>query len=172
MSESGKTAYDTVKAVVDEYNVEIEYLYGEIGTSETELVIYDKAGERLVRKAETNMGDFVADAYLNTVEGAEIALVNGGGVCAEIGVGPVSRMDIMNINPCGNKMCVIKATGQQIVDALEHGARINPEPLGGFLQAAGLTYEIKAWRDSPVVTNASGSFLNVDETMEHRVENV
>ena len=34
-------------------------------------------------------------------------------------------------------MCVVEATGQQILDALEWGAQVVPEENGGFLQVSG-----------------------------------
>ena len=42
----------------------------------------------------------------------------------------------------GNEMCVVEATGQQILDALEMGARNAPGECGGFLQVSGMSYEI------------------------------
>lgn len=171
MSESAKTEYNKVKTIVDEYNAEIEYLYEVIGTSYANLVAYDEDGNWLVRKSETNMGNFVADAY-RAVTGADIAVCNGGGVRAEIGIGNVSRIDLMNINPWNNEMCVIEVTGQQIIDVLEHSVRSYPELSGGFLQVSGVTFEVNAWKQSPVIADIRGNFERIDETMERRVANV
>ena len=118
------------------------------------------------------MGDFVADAY-RTVAGADIALVNGGGIRDSIAAGDVTRKDLMDVNPWNNAMCVIEATGQQILDALEHGAQNNPEESGGFLQVSGLTYEINLHvEESPVVVDSMGIFQSVDDTKPRRVQNV
>ncbi len=171
MSDSAKTAYNTVKAKIDGYNEEIAYLYEVIGTSEVNLVAYDTDGTWLVRKQETNTGDFAADAY-RAVTGADIALCNGGGIRNEIAVGDVTRKMLMDINPWSNSMCVVEITGQQLLDVLEHGARACPESLGGFFQVSGVTFEIHTYRDSPVITDMNGNFVSIDETMERRVENV
>lgn len=171
MSETAQSEYNKVKDVVDEYNTQVAYLYDPIGTSEAELVVYDEDGSWLVRKQETNTGDFVADAY-RAVTGADIAICNGGGVRSEIAAGSVSRMDLMNINPWNNEMCVVEITGQQLIDVLEHGARSCPESLGGFFQVSGVTFEIHAYRESPVATDINGNFESIDETKERRVENV
>lgn len=171
MSASAQAAYDAVKAKVDGYNEEVAYLYDDIGTSEAELVIYDEIGTRIVRTKETNAGDFVADAYRD-VTGADVAIVNGGGVRAEIGIGGVSRKNLMDINSFNNEMCVIEVTGQQLIDVLEHGARKCPTPIGGFFQVSGVTFEIHTYRESPVICDKLDNFIGMDSTKERRVQNV
>ena len=173
-SEAVKTAYQTVQDKIDGYNEELApYLNEKIGESEVKLTVNEAEDDsvRRIRNGETNMGDFVADAY-REVTGADIALVNGGGIRASIEAGDVTRKNIMDVNPWNNEMCVIKATGQQILDALEHGARMNPEECGGFLQVSGLTYEIHNYLDSPVVTDDKEMFQNIDASKERRVQNV
>ena len=75
------------------------------------------------------------------------------------------------VNPWNNEMCVIRISGQQVLDALEHGARMNPGECGGFLQSSGLTYEIDLQiRESPVVTDEKDMFLYVDSRKSRRVK--
>ena len=69
-------------------------------------------------------------------------------------------------------MCVIEASGQQILDALEHGARNLPEENGGFLQVSGLTYDIDTWKESPVIIDEQGMFQSIDPAKERRITNV
>ena len=171
MSEEAKSAYNTVKGKIDGYNEDIVYFFEEIGTSEAKLVIYDSESGRAVRKRETNAGDFVADAY-RAVTGSDIAIVNGGGVRAEVEVGGVTRKNLMDVNAFNNDMCVLEVTGQQIVDILEHGARKCPEELGSFFQVSGVTFEIHTYRETPVITDQLGNFVGIDGTLERRVENV
>lgn len=171
MSADAKTAYDTVKSKIDGYLEEIAYLYDEIGTSEVKLVVYGDDGSRVVRKRETNAGDFVADAY-RAVTGSDVAIANGGGVRADVEAGSVSRKTLMDVNSFNNGMCVLEVTGQQIIDILEHGARKCPEELGSFFQVSGMTFEIHTYRETPVITNQLGDFIGVDETKERRVQNV
>lgn len=171
LSADGKAAYTTVKEKVDGYNAQIEELYGAIGSSEAELVVYDTDNSWLVRKQETNMGDFVADAY-RAVTGADVAICNGGGVRSEISVGDVNKKMLMDINPWSNAMCVVEITGEQLLHALEHGARACPESLGGFFQISGASYEIHAYNESPVLTDMNGNFTGIAEGKELRVQNV
>lgn len=171
MSQQAITAYNNVKAIVDGYNAEISYLFDPIGTSEAKLVAYEENGQWLVRKSETNAGDFVTDAY-RAITGADVAICNGGGVRAEIEIGDVSRMDIMNLNPWNNEMCVVEVTGQQLVDVLEHGVRAYPEYSGSFFQVSGITFDVQAWKESPVITDSLGNFVGIDNTLSRRIANV
>ncbi len=164
-------AFDSVQTLTDGYNAELAYLFNPIGTSDADLAIYDEEGTRIIRNNETNMGNFVTDAY-RAVTGADIAFANGGGIRAEIPAGDVTRKQLMDVNPWGNEMCVIEATGQQILDALEHGASGYPEEFGGFLQVSGISYEIHSYYDSPVYVDEVGAFVGIDENMRRRVHNV
>ena len=124
---------------------------------------------RMVRRAETNLGDLCADAYLDQ-SGADIAFVNGGGVRVSIPAGDITLNDILKVHPFGNEMCVIEVTGQQVLDALEWGSRAVPGESGGFLQVAGLTYEIHSYIDSHCTNDENGLFTGVKG--ERRVKNV
>ena len=124
---------------------------------------------RIIRMAETNLGDLCADAYLDQ-SGADIAFVNGGGIRVDIPAGDITLGDILKVHPFGNSMCVIEVTGQQILDALEWGAHAVPGENGGFLQVAGLTYEIHTYIDSSCTQDENTLFTGVDG--EYRVKNV
>ncbi len=171
MPADAKSAYTVVKEKIDGYNENIAFLFEEIGTSESNLIIYDSDSSRAVRKRETNAGDFVADAY-RAITGSDVAIANGGGIRAEVEVGSVTRKSLMDVNAFNNNMCILEVTGQQIIDILEHGARKCPEELGSFFQVSGMTFEIHTYRKTPVITNQLGDFIGVDETMERRVQNV
>ena len=124
---------------------------------------------RMVRRAETNLGDLCADAY-RAQSGADIAFVNGGGVRVNIEAGKITLNDILKVHPFGNAMCVIEVTGQQILDALEWGAHSIPGEFGGFLQVSGLTYEIHSYIDSPCKSDENSMFTGIEG--ERRVQNV
>ena len=124
---------------------------------------------RIVRRAETNLGDLCADAY-RVLSGADIAFVNGGGIRTSIKEGDITLNDILKVHPFGNAMCVIEVTGQQILDALEWGARAVPSENGGFLQVSGLTYEIHTYIESTAKADENTMFAGVEG--EYRVKNV
>lgn len=139
---------------------------------------------RAVRNSETAIGDLCADAY-RTVTNADISFVNGGGIRADLKVGEITYSDIIAVHPYGNAVCLIEATGQQIIDALELGAKNTMAAAyeesadgtvnavgesGGFLNVSGLKYTIDTSVQSTVVTNDKGAFESVSGA--RRVKNV
>ena len=179
---SGLTATDlgidnAAKEAVQAASSELEeQLATVVAHSDYTLSIYDpytttEDGKkiRIVRMAETNLGDLCADAYRNQ-SGADIGWVNGGGVRVEIPAGDITMNDILKVHPFGNAMCVVKVTGQQILDALEWNSRAVPGESGGFLQVSGLTYEIHTYIPSSVTQDEAGMFTGVSG--EYRVKNV
>ena len=141
-----------------------------VATTQVTLVIKDpETGVRIVRNAETNLGDLCADAYRDQ-SGADVAIVNGGGVRVDIAAGDITLNDILKVHPFGNAMCVIEVTGQQILDALEFGSKDVPSEFGGFLQVSGMTYEIHTYIPSSVKMDEAKMFVAVEG--EYRVKNV
>ncbi len=139
-----------------------------IGTANVELTINDPEAVddsgvpvRIVRRAETNLGDLCTDAF-RAASGADIALVNGGGIRTGIPKGEITISDVMKVFPFGKHVMMVEATGQQVLDALEWGARVVPEENGAFLHASGLTYEIDTGIKSGCAHNADGIFTGVE----------
>lgn len=159
-------AQDAVDKVNAELSQELDQVAGE---SEVDLLSEDPDSGLYVRYQETNLGDFVADAYRARL-GADIGLVNGGGVRSSIAAGDVTKGDLINVQPFGNELCLVEVSGQTILDALEMGARELPDPSGGFLQVSGLSYKIDASMPSSVVVDEHGSFVSVEG--ERRVHDV
>ncbi|MBQ1290559.1 MAG: 5'-nucleotidase C-terminal domain-containing protein, partial [Lachnospiraceae bacterium] len=118
----------------------------------------------------TNLGDLVADAYRIQME-ADISLVNGGSVRVDLDKGDITYGDAVNVLPFGNGICVIEATGQQILDALEWGARAVPSESGGFLQVSGMSYTIDLNTESSCIKNEDGMFEGYS-TDDRRVRDV
>ena len=167
---------DVSQAVAAATETLSEKLSEVVATSAVDLVVYDPVAKmedgsavRLIRNAETNLGDLCADAYRDQ-SGADIAFVNGGGIRVDIKAGDVTLNDILLVHPFGNAMCVVEATGQQILDALEWGAQVTPSESGGFLQVSGLTYEIHTYIPSSCTQDENGLFTGV--AGEYRVKNV
>lgn len=131
----------------------------------------DESGNpiRMIRRAETNLGDLCADAYRDQ-SGADIAIVNGGGIRVSIDKGDITYGDIISVHPFGNMLCVIEVTGQQLLDALEWGVRAVPEQSGGFPQVSGLSFEIHSDIESGCLEDENGMFTGVEG--ERRVQNV
>ena len=168
---------EAVKAIKDSWMTEIDTQLGQIiGTAEVTLDNYDAEGNRMVRKYETNTGDFAADAlyYLfdNMGLDVDVAIMNGGGVRNKAITGELSYKTMKEIHTFGNVACLQTVTGQQIVDALEWGARQAPEvEVGGFLHVAGMRYTVDGKVVSSVQADDKGVWTGAP-TGEYRVKNV
>ena len=150
-----------------------------VASTTVDLIIYDPVAKtddgksvRIIRRTETNLGDLCADAYLDQSSGADIALVNGGGIRVPINKGDITLNDILKVHPFGNSLTVIEATGQQVLDALEWSVHAMPGEFGGFDHVAGLTFEFDATIPSPCTQDDHGFFTGMEEGVERRVRNV
>lgn len=142
-----------------------------IAHSDYDLIIKDANGDRLIRKQETNLGDFCADALL-AFTGADIALVNGGGIRANINRGEVKFNDLYNVMPFSDVIATGTLSGQQLLDVLEFAVSALPGEAGVFMQVSGIRYEVDPGIPSPVVMDSVGSmFSHVGEGLR-RISNV
>ena len=126
-----------------------------IGSTALTFDNYASDGTRLIRSQETNTGDFAADALYYLFDSmdmdVDVAIMNGGGVRNTAITGDISYQTCKSIHTFGNVACLQTITGQQLLDALEWGARTagTGEECGGFLQVSGITYKIDTeWPDS------------------------
>jgi 2',3'-cyclic-nucleotide 2'-phosphodiesterase (5'-nucleotidase family) len=131
----------------------------------------DRSGKpvRMIRRAETNLGDLCADAARDQ-SGADIAFVNGGSIRVSIEKGDITFGNILAVHPFGSMLCVLEVTGQQILDALEWSCHSVPDENGGFNQVSGLTFEINSAIDSPCKADKDGMCVGIEG--ERRVQNV
>ncbi len=151
------------QAYLDEVNSQFEAELSQVvGSTSVQLKATAENGfDWAVRVSETNLGDLVADAYRWAL-GADVGLANGGGVRADVDAGELTYQDLLSVQPYGNELCLVEATGQEILDALELGAHLYPESSGGFLQVSGVTFTIDASIPSSVKLSEQGAFLGVD----------
>ena len=159
----------------------VDDMLGEkIAVGDSDFYVSDPAtGKRRIRSAETNLGDFVADGiytYFNEVEKlhCDLAIMNGGGIRADVPAGDWSFKTCKQVSPFGNVACLMSVTGKQIQDALEFAARFAGEDgkeNGGFLQVAGATYEIHTDIPNTVQTDEKNVWIG-SATGTPRVQNV
>ncbi len=138
-----------------------ELLNEELGTSEVDMPWESDEGIRLATIGETNLGDLIADAYRVRM-GADIGLTNAGGIRGPIDEGTLMYGELLTVQPFNSNICVIEATGQEIIDALEMGAAVYPDSSNKLLQVSGLSYAIDPDVKSTVVVDEKGSFVRVD----------
>ena len=108
------------------------------------------------RDSETNLGDLITDAMLWKIRTqatisvpAEnvVAITNGGGIRATVKAGDITKKDINTVLPFGNTLAVVYVTGAELLEALEASTYCTPESLGGFPQAAGVTFTVKTYEE-------------------------
>ncbi len=152
-----------VKAIEDGWITEIDTQLGQvIGSTELTFDNYNAEGGRLVRKQETNTGDFAADALYYLFDGmgldVDVAIMNGGGVRNKALSGDISYQTCKTIHTFGNVACLQTITGQQLLDALEWGARDagSDKECGGFLHVSGITYKVNSSIESTVQKDDKG----------------
>ncbi len=173
----GSTTEDgkNVDAQLDAFIKNIQAQYEEslktvIGTTSVDLTTLDPdTGERAVRNAETNLGDLIADS-LRVQTGAQIGIMNGGGIRADIAAGDITYNDALTVLPYGNMVGVAEVTGQQLLDCLEMGVMNHPEESGGFIHVSGMTYSVNSSIPSSVTVDDQGNFTGVSGA--YRVEAV
>ncbi len=96
-----------------------------------------------VRTRETNMGNFIADAF-RLATGSDVALVNGGSVRADAMIEPgvLTKRDVLSTLPYNNRVVKVQLTGAVLREALEHGVAslgVEAQP-GRFPQVSGIRY--------------------------------
>ena len=159
-----------VAAYISDKEAEFDETLGTVvAYTDVKLRTNTDSGIRLVRNRETNLGDLCADAY-RVMSGADIAFINGGGIRAEIESGEITNGDILSVNPFGNSVCVVKVSGQEILDALEmscsqmqaqtdDGQNAIGE-YGGFQQVSGLKFTVDTSVEPALELDENGMFVS------------
>ena len=133
-----------------------------IGYMDKDMDVCDENGKRMVRRQQIEIGRFCSDAF-REFTGADVALLNGGGIRTGLKRGEVTVNDILAVMPFGNVVCTATMTGQQLLDAMEFSVSALPDESGAFLQASGLTYDVDASVPSPVVMDEDHLFSYVGD---------
>lgn len=131
---------ESVQELVKKYQTQVDEVLGQkIGETS---VFLD--GQN-VRRYETNLGNWLADLIRQTA-GADLAIINGGGIRRSLPVGPIRLRDIHEIIPFENYIIALEMSGRDIIRALEHGLSDLPTPAARFLQVSGLKmrYDLSA----------------------------
>ena len=91
---------------------------------------------------ETAFGNLLADA-MRAATKSDLALSNGGGIRGDTVYSPGTRIThkmVLTELPFGNKTVVLRLTGAQVRQALEHGVSRAENPSGRFPQVSGLSF--------------------------------
>jgi len=95
-----------------------------------------------VRSAETNLGNLIADAMLAKTRGlgANVALMNGGGIRASVPSGEITMGKVLEVLPFGNQITTVRVRGRDLTAALENGVSQAESGAGRFPQVAGVRF--------------------------------
>ncbi|HLN63289.1 MAG TPA: 5'-nucleotidase C-terminal domain-containing protein, partial [Symbiobacteriaceae bacterium] len=99
---------------------------------------------------ESALGDFIADGMMTVTGGIDIAVMNGGGIRADLegdpATGAVNFGHMFTIQPFGNTLVTVQMTGAQVKQLLEQGLmsyvkQVKNQP-GGHrpMQVAGISF--------------------------------
>ena len=94
---------------------------------------------------ETPLGDFVADVIRETA-GADLAIMNSGGIRAPLPSGTVTVGDVYSVLPFDNTIVTVDMEGWKVRQLLDFIARRLGS--GGFAQVSGVQFAIRGWRAS------------------------
>lgn len=158
-----------VKGIQGQYEAEMSEV---IAQNKQLLTGYTPEGIRLVRNRETTIGNFCADAY-RAVTGADVAVVNGGGVRADLKAGDITYADLIAVHPFGNTLCMIEISGQELLDALEvcycnvknvyeeNGQAAGEN--GEFMQISGMKLTVDTSIPTSVVFDGNGMLQSIGD---------
>ncbi len=127
-------------SVFNKYKDLLEKLAIKVGATGVEL----DALSHSVRTKETNIGNFIADAYRNAAD-ADVALVNGGSIRADLtySPGPLTMRDVLSMLPFNNPIVKVEVSGKLLGDILEHSVARSAEDNepGRFPQISGMSFK-------------------------------
>ncbi len=89
-----------------------------------------------VRAQPTTMGQLLARAMMERT-GADLALMNSGGIRDSLPAGRVTYRDVLKVQPFGNQLAVVRLRGSELLAYLQAAARMTPGS-GAFAQTAGV----------------------------------
>ncbi len=131
---------DTV-ARIDEAAKPLEEIRNRVVAETVDAITGDRS---VCRQQECSGGNMVADAMLARVkdQGIDIALMNSGGIRADIDAGDVTMGEVLTVLPFQNTLSTFQVDGATIVEALENGVSEYAEVAGRFPQVSGMSFAV------------------------------
>ena len=136
--------YNKKDPTIDAAITQIRAEYAEVGNKKIgdcdfDLITHDSNGNRLVRMTETNLGNLIADAFLNVL-GADIAYFNGGGIRFDIKAGEITYNDLLSVLPYNNTGVVVEVSGETVLKMLNAAVSKWPEENANFPHVSGIRF--------------------------------
>lgn len=133
-----------VNDVISALENRIDTLYAaKLAENETEL----NGDANANQTGETNLGDLIADSMrwkavqeggISVDDDHIVAVTNGGGIQADLGLGDVTRNDIQKVLPDDDTIAVTYLKGSELLEMLEASTFNTPDALASFPQISGM----------------------------------
>ncbi|MFO1328495.1 MAG: bifunctional UDP-sugar hydrolase/5'-nucleotidase UshA [Rubrivivax sp.] len=121
-------------------------------------------GDRVrVRAQPTTMGQLIARSMLDRT-GADVALMNSGGVRDSLPAGRITYRDVLKVQPFGNMLALVRLSGAELLQYLQVAAKMTPGS-GAFPQTAGVRMQI----EGGVLRSATVGGQPIDPRREYRL---
>jgi 2',3'-cyclic-nucleotide 2'-phosphodiesterase (5'-nucleotidase family) len=130
-----------VKALAETMKQAVLELYSEV-VATSEIFLSSQRGtddgQTLgLRNSEQALGNLVADS-MRVIGNPDIAIINGGGIRADIKEGEITKGDINSVMPFGNILVIKEATPKALKEIMENGLKFAPVVDGRFPQISGM----------------------------------
>jgi 2',3'-cyclic-nucleotide 2'-phosphodiesterase (5'-nucleotidase family) len=137
---------DEIVAMVDAYSARIDADFGqEIGALAT-------AWDREYH-GESNIGNWITD-QLRAHTNADFAVLNSGGIRKDVGSGPITKLDILEVLPFSNVVTTFTCTGEELLTMMRHNAHAAVHESHGILQVSGIRYRYVVSGDDVEIVEA------------------
>ena len=125
-------------------------------------------GERaIVRNMQTNLGRLLADAQRTKV-GADIGVMNSGGVRASIAAGDISYRDVLTVQPFGNMVTLSTMTGAEVTEYLGTVASFQ-RGAGAYAQITGVKMTVDCTAKTVAISEINGKDYSATESYSFTV---
>lgn len=125
-----------------------------------------------VKMRENPVANFIADS-VRAKTGADIALFQSFAVRDSFPKGQITERKIDDMLPFIDSVHVLKVSGQDVIDALTHGAKtyVRPDKRPGILQVSGLKYTISSDGNATnvLVSDKNNQYSPIDPSKEYNV---
>ncbi|MCC6616740.1 MAG: 5'-nucleotidase C-terminal domain-containing protein [Anaerolineae bacterium] len=138
---------------------------------------------RVCRVEECDLGNIITNAMLAET-GAQIAIMNGGGIRADIDEGDITVGEVLTVLPFGNLISTFELSGADVIAALENGVSgltvengevVRDGAPGRFPQVAGVRFSFDPTQEpgsrvvSVEVLGEDGSYSPIDPEATYAV---
>jgi len=154
----------SISRMVREFETEIERDYCQV-------VGELKSRWKSEGNSESNVGNWLTDAIRARLN-ADVAFLNTGGIRKDLGPGPVTKRDIMEMLPFDNYLVVFECTGEQLLQIAKHNLGGTDRGRQMALQVSGLVYTWREVEGDRIVVDAAINGVPIDAHQKYSVASI